>query len=133
MLCGAARAASNATSAAPGFGEIDFRRACPLSTILANMTENERQALLRTVAQTHGDLSEVALMLRLGLPQKSATLKTAIKAEREAFLLKRALQQLVVEDLEHTSEGKTLPEVRRGGKVVDVGSLLRPKARHQEP
>ena len=97
------------------------------------MTENERQALLRTVAQTHGDLSEVALMLRLGLPQKSATLKTAIKAEREAFLLKRALQQLVVEDLEHTSEGKTLPEVRRGGKVVDVGSLLRPKARHQEP
>ena len=50
-----------------------------------------------------------------------------------AFHLKRTLQQLVVEDLEHANDVKSLPEVRRGGKVVDLGSLLRPKARHEEP
>ena len=119
LLCGAARAASNATSNAPGsvaprFGEIDSRRACPLSTILANMTEDERQDLLRTVAESHASLSEVALKLRLELPPKAPALKTAIKAEREAFLLKRALQQIVVEDLEHADEDQSLPEVRRG-------------------
>ena len=102
-------------------------------TILANMTEDERQNLLRTVAESHAGLSEVTLKLRRHLPPKAPVLKTAIKAERGAFHLKRTLQQLVVEDLEHASEGKSLPEVRRGGKVVDVGSLLRPKARHQEP
>ena len=118
VLWGTARAASNATSnapgsVAPGFGEIAFRRSCPLSTILANMTEDERQDLLRTVAESHASLSEVALKLRLELPPKAPVLKTAIKAEREAFLLKRALQQIVVEDLEHADEDQSLPEVHR--------------------
>ena len=58
------------------------------------MTEDERQDLLRTVAQTHASLSEVALKLRLGLPPKAPALKAAIKAEREAFRLKRELQRL---------------------------------------
>ena len=102
-------------------------------TIPANMTENERHDLLRTVTESHASLSEVALKLRRHLPPKAPALKTAIKAERGAFHLKRTLQQLVVEDLEHANEGKSLPEVRRGGKVVDVGALLRPKARHEEP
>ena len=97
------------------------------------MTEDERQDLLRTVAESHASLSEVALELRRQLPPKAPALKTAIKAEREAFHLKRTLQQLVVEDLEHVSEGKSLPEVRQGGKVVDLGALLRPKARNEEP
>ena len=119
VLCGAARAVGNATSkapgsVAPGFGEIDFRRACPLSTMLANMTEDERQDLLRTVAGSHASLSEVALKLRLELPPKAQVLKTAMKAERVAFYLKRTLQKIVVEDLEHANEGKSLPEVRRG-------------------
>ena len=78
------------------------------------MTEDERQDLLRTVAESHASLSEVALKLRLELPPKAPALKTAIKAEREAFLLKRALQQIVVEDLEHADEDQSLPEVRRG-------------------
>ena len=97
------------------------------------MTEDERQDLLRTVPETHASLSEVAFKLRLELPQKSATLKTAIKAERGAFHLKRTLQQLVVEDLEHANEGKSLPEVRRGEKVVDVKRQLRPTARYDAP
>ena len=42
-------------------------------------------------------------------------------------------RQSGVEDLEHANEGKSLPELRRGGKAVDVGPLLRPKPRHEEP
>ena len=87
------------------------------------MTEDERQDLVRTVAESHASLSEVALKLRLQLPPKAPALKTAIKAERGAFHLKRTLQQLVVEDLEDVNESKSLPEVRRGGDVVDLGSL----------
>ena len=58
----------------------------------SDMTDGERQDLRSTVTETHASLSEVAFKLRLELPQKSATLKTAIKAERVAFHLKRALQ-----------------------------------------
>ena len=53
------------------------------------MTEDEREHLLSTVGQAHAGLSEVALKLRLGLPPKTPALKTAIKAERAAFDLKR--------------------------------------------
>ena len=70
-------------------------------TILANMTADEPQDLLRTVAESHASLSEVALKLRRHRPPKAPALKTAIQAERGAFHLKRTLQQLVVEDLEH--------------------------------
>ena len=101
--------------------------------MLATMTEDERQDLLSTVAESHASLSEVALKLRLELPPKAPALKTAIKAERGAFHLKRALQQLVVEDLEHANRLDSLPEVRRGGKVVDMGPLLRQEARRKEP
>ena len=97
------------------------------------MTEDERQDLLRTASESHAGLSEAALKLRRHLPPKAPALKTAIKAERVAFHLKRTLQQLVVEDLEHVNEGKSLPEVRRGENVVDLEPLLRPKARHEEP
>ena len=44
------------------------------------MTEDERAHLLSTVGQAHAGLSEVALMLRLGLSPKTPVLKTAIKA-----------------------------------------------------
>ena len=97
------------------------------------MTEEERQDLLRTVAQTHASLSEVALKLRLKLPPKAPALKTALKAKRVAFQLKRALQQLVAEDLEQADGRERLPEVRRGGNVVDVKLRLRPNARHDVP
>ena len=64
------------------------------------MAKDEREHLLSTVGQAHAGLSEVALMLRLGLPLKTPALKTAIKAERAAFDLKRALQRLDVKDVD---------------------------------
>ena len=101
--------------------------------MLANMTEDERQDLLRTVAESHASLCEVALRLRLELPPKAPALKTAIKAERVAFHLKRALQQLVIEDVEQANERERLPKVLRGGQVVDVKRQLRPTARYDAP
>ena len=96
-----------------------------------NMTEDEREHLLSTVGQAHTGLSEVALKLRLGLPPKTSVLKTAIKAERVAFDLKRSLQRLEVKDVETiTRRAPVLPEVRRGGKVVDPESLLRHGCRY---
>ena len=97
------------------------------------MTEDERQNLLETVAEAHGGLSEVAFKLRRELTTKAPVLKAAIKAEREVFRLERELQRLDVEDLGQAKERKSLPEVRRGGKAVDVDQLLRQKARHDEP
>ena len=97
------------------------------------MTEDERQDLLRTVTESHASLSEAALKLRRELPPKAPALKAAIKAERGAFHLKRTLHQLVVEDLEQANGRERLPEIRRGGKVVNVDLLMRQKARHDEP
>ena len=90
------------------------------------MTEDEREHLLSTVGQAHAGLSEVALKLRLSVPPKTPVLKAAIKAERDAFALKRALQQLEMKDVATTKRQEPLfPEVRRGGKVVPIESLLR--------
>ena len=97
------------------------------------MTEDERQNLLERVAEAHGGLSEVAFKLRRELTPKSPALKAAIKADREIFRLKRELQRLDVEDLEQAKGRTSLPEVRRGGKVVDVDQLLRQKDRNDEP
>ena len=97
------------------------------------MTEDEREHLLSTVGQAHAGLSEVALTLRLGLPPNTPALKTAIKAERAAFDLKRALQRLEVKDGDTIQRrAPVLPEVRRGGTVVDIESLLRHEDQHDD-
>ena len=97
------------------------------------MTEDERQYLLRAVAETHAILSEVALKLRLELPPKAPALKTVIKVEREIFRLKRELQRLDIEILEQAKGRKPLPEIRQGGKVVDMDQLRRQSDRHDKP
>ena len=56
------------------------------------MTEDELQELVKTVAEAHAGLSEVAFKLRRELTPKGPALKAAIKAERETFRLKRAAQ-----------------------------------------
>ena len=100
----------------------------------ATMTDDEREHLLSTVGQAHAGLSEVALKLRLGLSPNTPARKTAMKAERAAFELKRALQRLDVKDVASITRREALfPEVRRGGKVVDIASLLRHTDRHDEP
>ena len=48
-----------------------------------------------------------------------------LKAEQEAFRLKRELQRLALNDLEQGERRQALPEVRYGGKVVDVERLRR--------
>ena len=101
--------------------------------IPGNMNEDERQRLLETVAEAHGGLSEIAFKLRRELTTKAPALKAAIKAEREIFRLKRELQRLNIEGLEQAKGRTSLPEVRRGGKVVDVDQLLRQKPRDDEP
>ena len=89
----------NGGIAAGGLPISDRNRFQQTALIIYNsdMTDGERQDVRSTLTETHASLSEVAFKLRLELPQKSATLKTAIKAERVAFHLKRALQQLVIE------------------------------------
>ena len=101
--------------------------------IPGNMNEDERQRLLETVAEAHGGLSEVAFKLRRELTTKAPALKAATKADREIFRLKRELQRLNIENLEQAKGRTSLPEVRRGGKVVDVDQLLRQKPRDDEP
>ena len=101
--------------------------------IPGNMNEDERQHLLETVAEAHGGLSEVAFKLRRELTTKAPALKAAIKAEREIFRLKRELQRLNIEGFEPAKDRTSLPEVRRGGKAVDVDQLLRQKPRDDEP
>ena len=85
------------------------------------MTQDERQNLLGTVAEAHTGLSEVAFKLRRELTPKAPALKAAIKAERETFRLKLELQRFDIQDPDEKQKGaSSLPEIRRGGKVVDV-------------
>ena len=97
------------------------------------MTDDERLELVGTVAEANAGLSEVVFKLRRELTPKAAALKAAIKAERETFRLKREIQQLDIEDPEQAKGHESLPEVRRGGKVVDMDQLLQQKTRHDKP
>ena len=96
------------------------------------MTEEERRELVATVAGAHAGLREVAFELPRALEPKAPALKAALKAEREAFRLKRELQQLDLEGPDPAPRRSSLPEVRRGGKVIDIGRLRRPKGRDDE-
>ena len=80
--------------------------------ILANMTENEKQCLLRTVAERHASLSEFALKFRRELPSNAKATEPAIMAEGVALQLRRAHQQLEVEDREHVAGRERLRAVR---------------------
>ena len=98
------------------------------------MSEDERQKLVATVAEAHAGLREVAFRLRRALTPKAPALKPALRAEPEAFRLKRELQRLNSEDPAPTAPRRaSLPEVRRGGKVIDLDRLRRPKVRSDEP
>ena len=87
------------------------------------MSEDERLELIRTAAEAHAGLSEIAFKLRRELSAKAPALKEALKAEERAFRLKRELQQLDIQDPARRQE--PLAEVRRGGRVIDVERLRR--------
>lgn len=91
------------------------------------MSEDERLEMLRTATEAHADLKELALRLRRRLTLKSPATKAAFKAEHEVFRLRRELQRLELRDADPVEKRGPLPEVRRGGKVIDIGRLRRPK------
>ena len=89
------------------------------------MSEDERLELVRTAAEAHSGLREIAFKLRRELGAKDPALKEAVKAEERAFRLKRELQQLDIQDPEPARRREPLAEVSRGGKVIDVERLRR--------
>ena len=89
------------------------------------MTEEERQELAATGAGAHAGLREVAFKLRRALAPKAPALKAALKAEREAFRLKSELQRVGREDPGPAQGRVSLPEVLRGGKVIEMDRLRR--------
>ena len=89
------------------------------------MSEDERLELVRTAAEAHSGLSEIAFKLRRELGAKAPALKEALKAEARAFRLKRELQQLDIQDPEPARRREPLAEVRRRGKAIDVDRLRR--------
>ena len=91
------------------------------------MSEDERREMVATVAKAHAALREVALRLQRALTPKAPALKAAIKAERETFRLERELQRLDIEDPEPAQGRQSLPEVRRGGKVIHLDRLRPPR------
>ena len=89
------------------------------------MSEDERQEMLRTVAEAHTGLREFAFRLGRELTLKAPALKAAIKAEGVVFGLKRELEQLDLENPELPRRREAVSEVRRGGKAVDLDRLGR--------
>ena len=91
------------------------------------MSEDERQEMVRTIAEAHDGLKEIAFKLRRQLGTKNRALMAAVQAEQEAFRLKRELQRLSLEDPELPRRRDAVSEVRRGGKGVDIERLRRGK------
>ncbi len=84
------------------------------------LTESEREELLDELTKVHDVVSTVVLKLRRRYSAKTPAVKAAAKAERGLFQLKRDLIKM---DLEEAPVRTTLPEVRRGEKVVDLDDL----------
>ncbi len=96
------------------------------------MNEDERLELLRTASEAHADLKELALRLRRRLTSKAPATKAAVKAEQELFRLRRELQRLALSGPAPAERRWPLPEVHRGGKVIDIERLQRPKGHDEE-
>lgn len=94
------------------------------------MSEDERLQLAGDVSEAHAVIRETALRLRRELPPKAPALKAAVRAEESAFRLKRELQRMELEA--PAQKRQPLPEVRRGGKVVDLERLRRGKYPNEE-
>ena len=89
------------------------------------MSEDERLELAAAAAEAHAGLKEIAFRLRWQLGPKAPVLKAALKVEQEAFLLKRELERLDLTDPVQGERRQALPDVRRGGKVIDIDRLRR--------
>ena len=96
------------------------------------MSEDERLGLLETVAKAHTRLADAALALRRRLTRQSPLTKAAVKAEQEAYRLKRELGRLALSEPAPAPRREPLPVVCRGDKAIDIGRLRRPKGPDDE-
>ncbi|MDE0200362.1 MAG: hypothetical protein OXK78_19305 [Caldilineaceae bacterium] len=89
------------------------------------MSEDERRELLRTVSDAHASLTDAALELRRRLSRQSALTKRAVRAERQAFRLKRELQRFDLSEPPPPLDGEGLSAQRPGQQVIDFVRLRR--------
>ena len=89
------------------------------------MSEDERLKLLETVLDAHASLADAALELRRRFSRQSPLTKTAVKAEKEAFRLKRELQRFDLSDPIPPLQGGPLSGVRQGQQMIDFERLRR--------
>ncbi len=94
------------------------------------LSADDREELLARITEAHNTVSDLASQLRNRCSPKASVVKTAVKAERAVYQLKHELQKF---DFGDVPEGQVLPEVRRGGKLVDMEQLRRRKVRHDDP
>ena len=84
------------------------------------MSEDERLKLLETVLEAHA-----ALELRRRFSRQSPLTKAAVKAEQEAFRLKRELQRFDLSDPLTPLPVGPLPGARQDQQVIDFARLRR--------
>ena len=89
------------------------------------MSEDERLELLETVIEAHNRLADAVLALRRRLTRQSPLTKTAVKAEQEAFRLKRALQRFDLSDPIPPLDHRPLPEMLQDVPAIDFEPLRR--------
>ena len=82
------------------------------------MSEDDRLKLLETVLEAHTSLADAALELRRRLTAQAPLTQAAVRAEQEAFRLKRALVEFDLTDPLPPLRRGPLPVVLPGGKVV---------------
>ena len=81
----------------------------------------------------HAALSEAAFKLCRELTRKAPATKAAFKAEQEVFRLRCELQRLTLEDPEPAERRGPMPEVRQGGKAIDIERRRRGKLTDDTP
>jgi hypothetical protein len=85
------------------------------------LDQEERAELLARMNDAHERVAAALSDLRRRYAAKAAVVKAAVKAERDLFALEREVEKLEGGEGEGLS---SLPEVRRGGKAVDLSELL---------
>ena len=89
------------------------------------MREDERLKLLETVLEAHTLLADAALEMRRRLSRQSPLAKTAVRAERQAFRLKRELQRFDLSEPPPPLNGGGLPSQSPDQQAIDFVRLRR--------
>jgi hypothetical protein len=84
------------------------------------LNQEERAELLARISEAHERVAATLSDLRRRYAAKATVVKAAVKAERSLFTLKREVEKL---EGGEPPDRTPLPEVRRGGKAVDLSEL----------